>query len=213
MKTFYFIFFSLLSVVLFYGCTTNTDKTILNNNKTDTISATDTTNDKKHIQTLVKDFYKWWATKNSKNDFDPVEKDSLYVGLNLKEHTKRLEELKATNFFSEEFLNNYNNLGLTIDEKLKSGKLKWYVGDMPEFGNEADPWCNCQDTPTEKFWEDIKISFVSLDASNATIEWTWGKKSEGDDNFEYTIKAIKINGAWKITYLQGFDAKVFLDIE
>jgi len=213
MKASYFILLLLLSAVLFYSCTTNTDKTTLTDKKIDTISVTDTTKDKIHLQTLVKDFYKWWATKNSKNDFIPIEKDSLYVGLDLKAHAKRLEELKATNFFSEQFLDNYNNLGLTIDEKLKSGKLKWYIGDLPPFGNEADPWCNCQDTPSEKFWEDIKIIFLSLDTSNANLEWTWGKKSEEEDNFEYTIKAIKINGVWKIAYLQGFDAKVFLDVE
>jgi len=210
----YFTLIVLLpSVILFYSCTTDNNKSKTTERKSESINATDTTNDRAHIQTLVKDFYKWWATKNSKNDFVPIEKGSFYVGLDLKAHTKRLEELKATNFFSDDFLDNYNNLGLTIDDKLKSGKLKWYIGDLPPYGNEAAPWCNCQDTPSEKFWEDIKITFLSLDSSNANLEWTWGKKSEGWDNFEYTIKAIKINGVWEIAYLQGFDAKVFLDIE
>mgnify|MGYP003587846635 FL=1 len=106
-------------------------------------------NDKQEIEILVKKLYEWVETKNSNNDFNPLanKKGDKYIGLDLNSHKKRLEELKKTNFFSQQFLDNYNKIALRIDSNLKTKKIEWLEGDLPPFGNDANPWCNCQDYP------------------------------------------------------------------
>lgn len=157
------------------------------------------------IQKLIRQLYEWHETKSSKFDFDLVadNQDSLYIKLDLKKHNQRLTELRQTNFFSDQFLDNYNKIALTIDKGLKSKKIEYFVGELPPYGNDANPWCSCQDNP-DNYWQNLTIDKISIENNNATFIWTWG------DNFEYKAKAIKENGEWKITYLQGFDFEEFI---
>jgi hypothetical protein len=160
-------------------------------------------NDKQQLETLLLKTYQWVETKNSNNDFNPVEdkKGEKYTGLNLKEHTKRLEELKKTNFFSQQFLDNYNKIALKIDANLKNKKLEWFVGDLPPFGNDTNAWCDCQDSP-EEYWKTLKINNLKIENDKASFSWTWTKWK---DDSKYNVKAVKENGTWKIAYLEGFD--------
>ncbi|MDA6069979.1 hypothetical protein NJT12_10160 [Flavobacterium sp. AC] len=159
--------------------------------------------DKQQLESLLRKTYEWIETKSSKMDFDVVEnkKGDKYIGLNLKAHTKRLEELKKTNFFAQEFLDNYNKIGLKIGDNLKTNKMEYLVGDLPPYGNDANMWCDCQDSPDE-YWKTMKISIVKIDNNKATLNWTW---TEWKDKSKYNVKAIKENGIWKISYLEGFD--------
>jgi hypothetical protein len=160
-------------------------------------------NDKQQLETLLLKTYQWVETKNSNNDFNPVEdkKGEKYTGLNLKEHTKRLEELKKTNFFSQQFLDNYNKIALKIDANFKNKKLEWFVGDLPPFGNDTNAWCDCQDSP-EEYWKTLKINNLKIENDKASFSWTWTKWK---DDSKYNVKAVKENGTWKIAYLEGFD--------
>lgn len=163
------------------------------------------TKDEEKLQILIRQFYRWHETKSSGIDFSPIQREKLdttYVCLDLQQHEERLEELKQTNFFSAQFLNNYNKLALTIDERLRNKKLQWVIAEMPPFGNGANPWCNCQDNPDE-YWQKITLNNMKFDKDTASFSWTWG------DDFEYKVKAIKENGNWKISYLQGFDFDEF----
>lgn len=160
-------------------------------------------NDKQQLETLLLKTYEWVETKNSNNDFNPVanKKGDKYIGLNLKEHNKRLEELKKTKFFSQQFLDNYNKIALKIDANLKNKKIEWFVGDLPPFGNDANAWCDCQDNP-EEYWKTLKISNLKIENDKASFSWTWTKWK---DDSKYAVKAVKENGIWKIAYLEGFD--------
>lgn len=162
------------------------------------------TDNKEQIQKLIRQVYKWHeGQKPSNNDMITDNKDSIYIGFNLDQLKQDIEELKATNFFSNEFIDNYNKIYATLDKKLRNKELEWLVGDMPPFGNDVNPWCNCQDNP-DNYWQTMKINKIAFDNNVATFTWTWG------DNFEYKVNAIKQNDNWKISYLEGFDFNEFI---
>ena len=166
----------------------------------------DSRNDALELENLIKKLYKWSETKSSQEDFEPLlvkNTDSLYIGLDLKRHQKRLKEFENTHFFSEEFILNYDKIAVTINEKMKDKSLVYYVGELPPYGNDANPWCDCQDNP-DKYWEKIKIQNLIIKDKKATFNWTWG------DGFKYKVKAVKENNVWKISYLQGFNIQEFI---
>lgn len=163
--------------------------------------------DKQQLESLIRKTYEWVENKNSNQDFDPIEnkKGDKYVGLNLNMHKKRLEELKKTNFFSQQFLDNYNKIALKLDANLKSKKIEWLVGEMPPFGSDSNAWCNCQDNP-EQYWKTMKIKDLKIDNNKASFKWIWSWEGE------YKVTAVKENGVWKISYLEGFDFEEFTQI-
>lgn len=192
---------TLIFGLLLFSCNQADNKTTTATNQPQaTVS-----DDKEKLLQLVRRLYEWHETKSSQSDFEPIadNQESMYIGIDIKKHEQRLTELKQTNFFADQFLDNYNKLALTIDEELKSKKLEWQVGDLPPFGNDANPWCNCQDYP-DNYWLTMSINKIAFDNNTAIFTWTWG------DNFEYKVKAIKDIDNWKITYLQGFDYNEFI---
>ena len=165
--------------------------------------STNLTSDKQQLETLIRKTYEWIDTKSEGPDFDVIEnhKGDKYIGLNLKAHNKKLNELKKTNFFSKKFLDNYNNIGLKIDDNLKTNKMEYFVGDLPPYGNDSNMWCECQDNP-EEYWKTLKLTDLKIDTNKASFNWIWTAWKEGS---KYKVRAIKENGVWKIDYLQGFD--------
>lgn len=149
---------------------------------------------------LVRSVYKWQDTEGEGNDFDPkeVEGDSLYRGIDWAAYNKRVKKLKATNYFDQRFLDNHKLVATYIDTALKSGREEWPKGELPSFGYDQSPWCNCQDAPSENAWDSITVTNLKIENAQADFSWTWG------DNFLYKTKAVKENGAWKISYLEGF---------
>lgn len=121
--------------------------------------------DRQQLEELIRKAYDWVETKNSDHGFLPAapKKGSKYKMLSSQLLRERLEELKKTNFFSKEFLDNYNKIGLKLDENLRRNKYPygWQVGDMPPFGNGASPWCNCQDYPDE-YWKTMRIKNLTV---------------------------------------------------
>lgn len=158
--------------------------------------------DKQQLETLIRKMYEWIETKNLVSDFDAVEnkKGTKYIGLNLAAHNKKLDQLKKSNFFSKQFLDNYSKIASTIDANLKNKKMEWLVGDLPPFGGDTNPWCSCQDYP-DAYWKTMVINNLKIDKNNAGFNWSWSAK----DKFKYKVKAVKENGIWKIAYLEGFD--------
>lgn len=161
-------------------------------------------NDKQQLENLIRKTYEWVETKNSNNDFDGIKnkKGDKYIALNLNSHKKRLEEFKKTNFFAQQFIDNYNKIALKIDADLKNKKMEWFIDDMPPFGGDSNSWCNCQDNP-EQYWKTMKIKNLKIDNNKASFKWTWSWEGE------YSVKAVKENGVWKIAYLEGFDYNSF----
>lgn len=162
--------------------------------------------DREQIQNLIRQVYKWQeAQKPSNNSMITDSKDSIYTGFNLDQLKLDIEELKATNFFSTEFTDNYYKIFTTLDKKLRDKEIEWLVGDLPPFGNDVNPWCNCQDNP-DNYWQTMTIDKITFDSNVASFTWTWG------DNFQYKAKAIKLNNSWKISYLEGFNFDEFTRI-
>ena len=187
--------------------TLSEEKTISEEKK---LSSTD---DKKQIQNLIRQTLNWAESKNT-IDLVPAitdSADSIYIGLNLNKHKQNVDKLKSTNFFSKEFIENYNQIIITIDKGLRNGKYEqWFVGDLPPFifANDVDPWCNCQDNED---WNKVEVRVIKLNENEGELEWIWGNLSTDAHNswknFAYNFKVVKENGKWKIAYLKGFDFK------
>ncbi len=185
-------------------------------NKTTSVTveiATNSTDDKEQVQNLIRQVLIWADSKNS-IDFLPVHtdsKDSVYVGFDLDKHKLNLNKLQQTNFFATEFIENYNQIILTLDKGLRNGDYdQWLVGDLPTFifANDHSPWCNCQDNDD---WNKVEVRVIKLTDNEGELEWTWGNLSTDTHSswkeFAYKFRVAKENDKWKIAYLTGFDFK------
>jgi hypothetical protein len=190
---------TLIFGLLFFSCNqADTKRTYVTEKK-----SSNSVDDKEQIQNLIRQVYKWHeAQKTSNNEMITDSKDSIYVGFNLDQLKLDIEELKTTNFFSTEFIDNYFKIFTTLDKKLRNKEIEWSVGDLPPFGDNVNPWCNCQDNP-DNYWQTMTIDKIAFDSNVATFTWTWG------NNFQYKAKAIKLNDSWKISYLEGFNFDEF----
>jgi hypothetical protein len=172
-------------------------------------------NDKKEIQSLIRNML--MIGESHWIDLVPLltdSKDSLHVGFDLKKLKTNLEELKTTNYFSAEFIDNYNKIILTLDKEMKDRKFSpWSTGELPpfNFANDVDPWCDCQDVPYDKPtpWYLVEVGVINLNNEKGELYWKWGKLgvdvSQDWRDFRYKFKVKKEDGKWKISYLQGFD--------
>ena len=163
---------TLIFVLLLFGCNQIVNKDTSATEK----KASSSTDDKEQIQNLIRQVLNWANSKNS-IDLLPVlvdSKDSIYIGFDLDKHKQNLDKLRQTNFFATEFIDNYNQIILTLDKGIRNGKYKqWSVGDLPTFifANDVDPWSICQDVPYDKPnpWNFVEISIISLDNSKGEI--------------------------------------------
>jgi hypothetical protein len=149
---------------------------------------------------LIRSVYTWQDREGQGGDFDPkeVEGDSLYRGIDWAAYDNRVKTIKESNYFDQRFLDSYKQIAQYIDTALKSGREEWPKGEYPSFGYDASPWCNCQDAASDSAWATLTITNLKIENGQADFSWTWG------DNFQYKTKATKENGAWKISYLEGF---------
>lgn len=163
-------------------------------------------NDSLELLQLTKKLYRWVEEESGGSDFDPYlaqPNDTIYAGIDLEIHQKRMKELEQTGLFTQSFIANYNKIALAIDKELKGQDLVWNVGVLPPFGNGANPWCNCQDRP-DNYLDKIWIMNLSLKNDTASYNWSWG------NGLVYHIKALKKEGAWRVTYMEGFDYDAYI---
>lgn len=152
--------------------------------------------------------YAWHEESfNGVLDFDPKKvdtADTVYKSIDWTNHHNIQNKLKRSGFFAAEFLENYQYIAQQIDTALKSGKTIWPEGELPSFGNDADPWCSCQDVPAEHYWEILTLTNIQFDKNSASFQWIIA------DDYKYSVKAKKEKGIWKIAYLEGFDLKNYV---
>lgn len=205
----------ILGFLFFCFSQTNSQTTSVQEKKSSSLKG-----DKEEIQNLIRQLLNWSDSKSS-IDIDLLPsitngKDSIYIGFDLDKHKKNLGKLRQTNFFATEFINNYNNIILNFDKRLKNGiDEQWLVGQLPPFmfANDGNPWCMCQDVPYDKPnpWDNVKIKIVNLSNYKGEVVWKWGKLEQnsysGWKDFSYKVRVIKENSKWKVAYLQGFDFK------
>jgi hypothetical protein len=198
--------FLILILGLTFICCNQNGKSIL---KTDKPSKS--LRDKTEIQKLIKDVLTWSNTKET-IDLLPVisdNKDSVY-SFDMNKHKSNLDKLKKANFFTNEFIDNYNQIILTIDKNLRIGIYdKWLVGDLPTFifANDYVPWWDGQ----ERFsldWADIEI--INLNITSGEFYFVCGAKGtncDGMEDYKMKFRVVRVDSIWKISYLEGFDYK------
>jgi hypothetical protein len=200
---------TLIFGLLLFGCNQSDTKTASVTEEKVSTSA----NDKEQIQNLIRQVLNWSDSKNT-IDLLPIltdSKDSVYIGFDLDKHKQNLDKLQQTNFFATEFIENYNQIILTLDQGLRNGNYdQWLVGDLPTFifANDHSPWCNCQDNDD---WNKVEVRVIKLTDNEGELEWTWGNLSADTHSswkeFAYKFRVVKENDKWKIVYLTGFDFK------
>lgn len=179
----------------------------------------DTTKDKQEIQKLIRNMLLWAEHGKSCPDLLPFvvnRQDSTVTGFDLGKLPGIDDSLKTTGFFSEAFIDNYNQIIRLLDKKMKDKEIAPFsTGDIPPFSfdSDADPWCNCQDVPYDKPdpYGLVDVHIITLNKEKGKMYWTWGSLpkgvSPGWGTITYKFNVIKEAGKWKIAYLQGFDVK------
>lgn len=174
--------------------------------QTENIEVTVVQKDKEEMQKLIQQALIWSESKES-IDLLPVltdSKDSIYIGFDMDKLKENLYKLKVAGFFSAEFIENYNQIILTLDRKLRNKEyIEWLVGDLPpfKFANDIAPWCLCQGFSSEQF-DDVEI--IKIDSKSGELMWNWKK---GTDWMDFKFSVVKEEDKWKISYMQGFDYK------
>lgn len=213
----YIRFATLIIGFIFLGCNQKRETHSSAVSQKDSVSKTVSSNDKEEIQKLIRKVLNW---ANSKESFELLpglkgNNDSIYIGFNLNKHNLNLDKLRKTGFFASEFIENYNQIILTIDKKLRIKEFEWRVGELQTFtfANDVDPWTLSQDVPYDKPnpWDLIEVEVIHLNSDKGELVWNWGKPelntAPGWKENRYKFKVAKENGKWKIAYLQGFDFK------
>lgn len=156
------------------------------------------------IVTLIGKAYQWHNREIiNEQGFEPLKahtRDTLYAGIDLRSVDLMIGKYRRSGFFDENFLHNYRGLALRMDNELRHKKAVWREGALPPFNHDADPWCDCA-YPEGNYWRKIGINQVHITGAHAEVNWTWGK------DLVYHVRATKVNGLWKISYLEGYDAK------
>jgi hypothetical protein len=196
----------------FSSCNQKNKPATTTDDKLDNLETSDKSLDKKEIQNLIRQVLNW-ADSKSHIDLLPVvtdSNDSVYIGFDFDKHNQNLEKLKSTGFFSPEFIENYNQIILTLDNGLRNGKYeKWLVGDLPTFifANDYSPWwCGQESFSIEK----SEIELIKLDKEKGEFYFTCGDKVDGCEemeNYKMKFSVIRENNKWKISSMEGFDFK------
>lgn len=214
----YIRFTALILGLVFLGCNQKKEPESFLVKQTDSVNTTANSADREEIQQLIRQVLNW---ANSDGSFDllPIltdSKDKVYIGFDLNKHWANLDRLRKTGFFTTDFIENYNQIILTLDRKLRNKEFdNWLVGELPTFtfANDVNPWSLCQDVPYDKpnLWNLFVVEIINLENKKGELDWKWGKpeinSAPGWKKFKYKFKVEKINGKWRIAYLQGFDFK------
>jgi len=149
-------------------------------------------NDTEEIKKLIIQVLTWADTVKS-IDLLPVLTDtegSFYIGFDMNKHKENLETLSETGYFSIEFIENYNQIILTLDRKLRNHEYEyeWLVGDLPPFIFVS--WWNGQ----ERFpLQSSIIEVIDLNKTFGEFYFKCGnlEKCIGLENYKMKVKVSK----------------------
>jgi hypothetical protein len=153
----------------------------------------------------VRQTYEWYFTSDNLQDFPVTGNDTMFTAIDWQKMEQRITQLRQTGFFADEFLESYREIAETIDHKLKTNEVEYYLGYYPPYGNGANPWCNCQDSP-DKFWQDMQLKNLKINGDKASAIWTFANT---DWDHGYNIRLSRESGTWQISHLQEFDVDKF----
>jgi hypothetical protein len=155
--------------------------------------------DSTEILQVMRTAYKWHETKGRNIlDFEILIKDSFQVGIDTMKFKSALSALKNTNYFSADFLKNYEAIGHETDYELKHGK---FYNEINFSFQDADPWNGFQDS-AGIYWNTWQISDLKINADTASLNWKLGGQYPTE---KYLVKFKREDTAWRIAYMQGFD--------
>ncbi len=159
------------------------------------------------LTTLVRNLYKWHEQNPDKVGFNlkfnsPT--DSIFTGIDWQAYNKDSRAWKETGFFSNIFLKMHRSITLSLDSSIHQASAEWRnINDgIPYWDTNADDWCGCQDSP-DNYWKLITIKKFTKRIDTARFSWTWDT-IDLPHPFLYEMQAIKENGFWKISYMEGF---------
>lgn len=182
------VIISVLILSFFYSSCNNTPPSDPKDSKTN--------EDSIKITSLIKEVYKWYSKEGSLVYFDVIVKDSFQIGLDTLKLEKSINELESTNYFSSDFIENYEKIGKTLDNKLRTGK---YYNEINFNFQDADVWTNSQDAESD-LWKDLKVRNLIIKKNRATFKWYTEYMDYG-----YLVKMQKEKDTWKVSYLEGLD--------
>ncbi|MFO7369636.1 MAG: hypothetical protein R6X09_05125 [Bacteroidales bacterium] len=178
--------------------------------QTANFEVTDIQKDTEEIQKLIQRVLSWSESKESV-DLLPIladSKDSVYVGFDMDKLKENLNKLKETSFFSSEFIENYNQIILTLDRKLKNKEyIEWLIGDLPpfRFANDCNPWWNGQEYFSLQL---VIVEKINLSKDEGEFYFkcgSMGNDCSGLEGYKTRFRVVKRENKWKISYMQGFD--------
>jgi hypothetical protein len=136
--------------------------------------------EKEEISKLIKQVLSWSESRESVKLL-PVLADSLdsiYIGFDMDKLTENIDKLKETRFFSTEFIENYEQIIITLDRKLKNKEFnEWLVGDLPpfKFHNNYNPWWGGQESFPVQL---VIVEIVSLSKDKGEFYFKCGGKEQ-----------------------------------
>ena len=175
-----------------------------------------TSGDSLKILTLTRQLYQWEDTLRCaffSNIGKVTDNQKTITEVDWEQFNKNVEILLKSGFFSYNFISSYKQVVEKIEHKLKNNlyEYKWFSDDPPPYWSGANIWCYCQDTPFDEYWNYIEISNIKISENTVSLNWNWGKGVEWEwlqgDKKGYLIKVEKVNGEWKILYIDGFDTR------
>lgn len=161
------------------------------------------------IFVLLTDVYKWRESKYEDttfcSDFDVIVEDTLQTAIDYNSLQNTLSVLKKTGYFSNAFLKNYKDLADSIHFKLTHASPKLF-NEINFVFQETDVWTFFQED-VEDYWNNFVISDLEISAERASLKWTI--RGEGWETSPYTVQFEKEDEKWKVSYLSGFDEKIY----
>jgi hypothetical protein len=90
--------------------------------------------DEEKIQLLIRNVLAWGESKKC-IELIPVitdNKDSLCIGFDLEKVKANLDTLRSTGYFSTEFIDNYDQILVTLDKEMKNKQFApWSINELP----------------------------------------------------------------------------------
>lgn len=173
--------------------------------------------DQEQIQELIRKVLKWSQSKDCIELLPTISipKTEKIVGFDQQQHKKNLLVLKNTGLFAKEFIQHYDSIIQTIDEKYRNNEYdEWHEGELPTFpfADGSDPFCDCQDVPYDhpNCWDYLIIRDLKIIDSTATACWDFGTPDNSGKAFYekgtgHNFRAILEDGRWEISYMEGFN--------
>ncbi len=204
----------IISALTFLSCDGRGDTTVANE-PTAFVEQTDIVGEEEQIQTLIRQMLNWAETPEGVNLLPLLHDsgDSLYIGIDMDKFRVTVTQFRETGFFADEFIDNYSRIITILDSQYRSGKIEpSYVGEIPPitFATEVDPWTLCQDVPYDSptLWDNVTVEIKTITDNQVEFVWKWGglgvNEHAGWKDFSYNARAVKENGKWKVSYLEGF---------